>query len=315
MRDQEIADLSRRRFVRNGTLVLSAVAGGFSPKLLAAEPANLDVASAGALRPMLEGPLKDAAARELRLNLRTHAQGADAVARSIVDGSLAADVFIPITAGPMRTVLHAGKAQIAYPVARTEMVLVYSPKSRFAAQFAAAAQGRANWWQVLQQPGLRLARSNPGSDPSGRSIIFTLMLAAKKYNQPDLVQTILGPTLNPEQIHAGANVQALLQSGDLDVVGSYKIASAWTKLPFITLPGDINLSGQNLHEEHPEMQLAIGDETFYPESLVFYSAVLQQAANSQAAATFVNWLQRPETQAIFRRSLFDPAGAVPNLHA
>jgi molybdate/tungstate transport system substrate-binding protein len=69
---------------------------------------------------MLEGLLKTAAAQSLHLNLRTHAQGADAVAQSLVHGTLQADVFIPITTTPMLTIMRAGKAEVAYPIARTE---------------------------------------------------------------------------------------------------------------------------------------------------------------------------------------------------
>jgi molybdate/tungstate transport system substrate-binding protein len=136
------------------------------------ELAVLDVASAGSFRQMVEGPLKDAAAKTLGLSLRSHAQGADAVARSIVDGTLQADVFVPITAGPMRTVFAGGKADVAVPIARTEMVIVYSPKSRFAARFEAAREGKEVWWKVLETPGVKIARSDPASDPGGRNIIL-----------------------------------------------------------------------------------------------------------------------------------------------
>ncbi|WP_041597976.1 substrate-binding domain-containing protein [Granulicella tundricola] len=90
--------------------------------LLAQDIPFLDVACAGSVRPMLEGPMRAAVAASSKLNLRVHAQGADAVAKSIIDGSLPADVFIPITAGPMLTVMSAGKTQVAKPFARTELV-------------------------------------------------------------------------------------------------------------------------------------------------------------------------------------------------
>lgn len=103
----------------------------------------------------------------------------------------------------MQMVLRAGRADTAYPIARTEMVVLYSPLSRFAQQFAEAAEGKRNWWEVLQQPGIKFARSNPEDDPSGRAVVFTMMLAAAKYKQPNLVQTLLGPIVNPEQVALG----------------------------------------------------------------------------------------------------------------
>ncbi len=101
----------RRDFLKHASaLITGALVSGYPCCLLADEMAALDVASAGSMRDMLDGPLKASAAQALKLNLRSHSQGADAVARSIGDGSLRADVFIPITAGPMRTVMQAGEA-------------------------------------------------------------------------------------------------------------------------------------------------------------------------------------------------------------
>ena len=79
----------------------------------------------------------------------------------------------------MMTVLRAGKAESALPVAHTEMVIAYSSRSRLASNFEAAAKGKENWWEILQQPGLRFGRTDPVTDPQGRNIIFTMMLAAK----------------------------------------------------------------------------------------------------------------------------------------
>ncbi|MDW5265593.1 MULTISPECIES: substrate-binding domain-containing protein [Acidobacteriaceae] len=307
---------SRRELLkRGGTLMAAAIAAGIPSTLLAETLATLDVASAGSIRPMLEGPLKTAAAQTLKLDLHTHAKGADAVAQSIVDGSLRADVFIPVTPGPMLTVMHAGKAETAYPIGTTEMVLVYSPRGRFAPQFEAAAKGNAKWWEILQQPGLRFAHGNPVGDPGGRNAIFTMMLAAKKYSQPDLVTKLFGTTFTPPPEPPGSNNQERLQSGDLDATTSYKIATDWVHLPYLDLPADINLSGQNVHAEHPDVSLTLGDKTFYPEPLVYYAAVLKGAANPQGALAFTQWLQGHEAQAIFRSHKYGSPRSAPTLHA
>ena len=103
----------------------------------AQELTPLDVAYAGSMGSMMEGPVK-AAAASLGIEMRGRAQGSDALAQLIVGGSIPVDVFMPVTPGPMMTVLKAGKAQHAMPIARTEMVIAYSPKSSFAKAFAVA---------------------------------------------------------------------------------------------------------------------------------------------------------------------------------
>jgi len=305
----------RRDFLRASGMLLAGAGAGWPLRLMAEELKALDVASAGAIAPMLRGPIKEAIAQALQLELRSHAQGADAVAKAIVDESLRADIFLPITAGPMLTVMRAGKAAAAKAIARTEMVLVYSPKSRFAARFEAAAEGKANWWEILQEPGFRFARSNPAGDPGGRNILFTMMLAAKKYHQADLVEKTLGAVLNPEQILQAGNNQERLHNGELDATASYKVGPGFEQLPYLALPSDVNLSGWKVHEEHPEVSLTVAGKTFYPEPLVFYAAVLNGAANAAGAAAFVDWLLGNEAQELLRHYAFDAAGDVPMLKA
>jgi molybdate/tungstate transport system substrate-binding protein len=309
-----VTTIDRRSFIFQGSLMSAGLIISPALRLIAQPLSTLNVASAGSMRAMLEGPLKTFAAQALALDIHTHAQGADAVAASLLDGSLSADAFMSITAHPMFTILRAGEASIAQPIARTELVLLYSPRSRFLKQFELAAQGKANWWEILQQTGLRIARSSPALDPSGRAVIFVMMLAAKKYSQPDLVAKVLGPTINPDQILTGGDTQARLQRGEIDVMAVYKTGPAATGQPFIALPQDINLSSSTLREDHPDLSLTVGSNVFYPEPLIFYAAALKNAAHPAETAAFLAWLQGKEAQALFKQAHFDPIGDPTPLH-
>src|SRR5271170_8360461 len=70
----------------------------------------LDVAYAGSMGSMMEGPIKAGAARTLEVAFQGRAQGSDALAKLITGGSITPDVFVPVTPGPMLTVLRGGKA-------------------------------------------------------------------------------------------------------------------------------------------------------------------------------------------------------------
>ena len=314
--DHDKKDLTRRELLVRGTsFTLGAVLVGLPGTSLAEELAVLDVAYAGSMGSMMEGPLKRSVAQSLKLDMHGRAQGSSALAQLIVGGSIRPDVFIPVTPGPMLTVLRAGKADAAQPVAHTEMVIAYSPKSRFASRLEAAGKGKSNWWEILQEPGLRFGRTDPVGDPQGRNIIFIMMLAAKVYKQPDLVEKILGPTINEKQIFTEPTIQARLQSGELDAASAYKIQPGPFNLPYITLPKEINLSGQNVHADHPEVTLSVGGKTYNPEPLIYYAAVLKDAPNPKGAAAFANWLKGDEAQAIFRHFYYDPPGDASALHA
>jgi molybdate/tungstate transport system substrate-binding protein len=307
---------TRRKFLaRSVAMTAGAALSGLPLKLFAAGLAALDVAYAGSMGSLMEGPVKTAAAQSLKLDMHGLGQGSTALAQLIVGGNIHPDVFIPITPGPMLAVLRAGKAEVAQPIAHTEMVIAYSPKSKFAAKFQAAAEGKSRWWEVLQEPGLRFGRTDPLTDPQGRNIIFTVMLAAKIYKQPGLVEKILGPFINEQQIFTEPTIQARLQSGELDAASAYKIQPAPFHLPYITLPKEINLSGQNVRNEHPDVVLNIGSKTWQPEPLIYYAAAIKDALNPKGAAAFVEWLKGAEAQGIFRRFSYDPPGDASLLRA
>lgn len=312
----EYSHITRRDLlVRGSWLALGAAVTALPFRLEAADLSPIDVAYAGSMGSMMEGPVKAAVAEKLKLEMRGRAQGSSALAQLIVSGNIRPDVFIPITPGPMLSVLRAGKAETAEPVAHTEMVIAYSPRSRFAPRFEAVAKGKARWWEILEEPGFRFGRTDPVTDPQGRNIIFAMMLAAKIYRQKDLVDKILGPAINERQIFSEPTVQARLQSGELDAASAYKIQPGPFNLQYIALAKEINLSGQNVHTEHPDVTLTLGGKTYTPEPLIYYTAVLKDASNVRGAQAFTEWLKGREAQSIFRRYFYDPPGEAGALHA
>jgi molybdate/tungstate transport system substrate-binding protein len=313
----EFKKLTRRELMaKSGCLVLATMAAAeFRRADFASALPFLDVAYAGSMGSMMEGPLRSAVRRDLQLDMRGRALGSNALARLIVGGSVQPDVFISVTPGPMLTVLRAGKAKSAEPIAHTEMVIAYSPRSRFAPQFEATALGKTEWWKILQQPGLRFGRTDPAADPQGRNIIFTMMLAARMYHQPDLVEKILGPTINNEQIFSEPTVLARLQSGELDASSAYKTQPGPFHLPYVSLPKEINLSSHNVREENPDLSLTVDGQTYHPDPLIYYAAALNDAPNPKGAAEFVAWLKGGEAQSIFRRYYFDSPDGASGLRA
>lgn len=310
-----IPAITRRQLLaRSLTITAGATLAGLSSQLLADDLATLDVAYAGSMSSLMEGPIKKSVGSTLKLEMHGQGQGSSALAQLIAGGGLHPDVFIPITPGPALTILRAGKADSAQPIAHTEMVIAYSPKSRFASRFDAAAKGKEDLWKILLEPGLRFGRTDPIVDPQGRNIIFTMMLAAKANKQADLVEKILGPAINEKQIFTEPTVMVRLQSGELDAASAYKIQPGPLNLPFVKLPGDINLSSQDVHAKHPDVTLSVGGKSYNPEPLIYYAAILKDASNAKGATAFMEWLKRDEGQAIFRKYSYDPPGDDSPLH-
>jgi molybdate/tungstate transport system substrate-binding protein len=269
----------------------------------------LQVAFAGSMGSMMDGGVKPAIAKSLGAELQGRAQGSTALANLIIAGSIRPDVFISVTPEPMRTVLKAGKAQKAIPIARTEMVIAYSPKSQFASDLAKVNQtGAKPWWQILETPGFRFGRTDPTTDPQGQNILFTLQLAATFYHQADLVEKIAGPQINTQQIFQEPEVMGRLQAGQLDASSAYKTQPGSLDLPYVSLPKEINLGDASLENEYRHATITLNGKTLHPAPLVFYVAVLNDAPQPALANRFIAWLQTPEAREIFSHYHYDPPG-------
>jgi molybdate/tungstate transport system substrate-binding protein len=280
---------------------------GAAGAVLASTPARaqtlvpLDVAYAGSMGSMMEGPVKAAVAKSLGVEMRGRAAGSDALAKLIVGGTIPVDVFVPVTPGPMQTVITAGKAAHGMPIARTEMVIAYSPRSKFAEAFKARP-----WYEVLMMPGIRFGRTDPNTDPQGRNIIFSLQLAETYYKLPGFAKKVLGDDVNPAQIFAEPTVEARLQSGELDAASAYKIQPGPFDLPYVTLPDEINLGNQSMHAAYQAATLTLAGKTYHPQALVYYAAAITGAAYADKAAAFVQWFAGDEAQTILKQFSYDP---------
>src|SRR5215210_9234264 len=88
------------------------------------------VAYAGSMGVVMDRFIGPAFAKANGVEYQGIGQGSYGLARQIEGKLLQADVFLPITPGPVEIVQKAGLIGPAVPVASTQMVIAYSPKSR-----------------------------------------------------------------------------------------------------------------------------------------------------------------------------------------
>ena len=134
------------------------------------------------------------------------------------------------------------------PYAGTQMVVAYNPKSKYASDFKAYADGSKplqGLFKLMQTPGFKLGRTDPNIDPQGRDFIYMLELAQSTFKLPsDTVTKILGsPAGSPTspQIFAESSLDSTLQSGQLDASSAFITQAIELHLPYIALPATINL--------------------------------------------------------------------------
>src|ERR1700693_3025261 len=71
--------------------------------------------------------------------------------------------------------------------AQSPLVIGYSPSSRFAAELQSKP-----WYEVMQEPGVRIGRTDPKLDPKGALTVQLLAQAEQVYKLPGLA-TPAGP--------------------------------------------------------------------------------------------------------------------------
>jgi molybdate/tungstate transport system substrate-binding protein len=275
---------------------------------VAADTPVLRVAYAGSMGVVMDNAAGPAFAKAHNASYQGTGQGSYALAHLLAAHQIQADVFVTITPGPVQVLKQAGLVSQAVPVASTQMVISYSPHSRFAADFAAAAQGKKNWYDVLSEPGLHLGRTDPAIDPQGANALLTLQLAADYYHRPDLLQKIAGEPQNTGQIFTEPSLMSRLEAGQIDAAVSYLSAAQSHHLPAIALPDEINLGDPAMQApwyDRASITLNNG-KTLKVQPLVFYAAVLGNAQQPQLGRDFVAFLQSAEGQALFREHGYSP---------
>ncbi len=217
MRTFKSAGLCRSKIAQFGAIFCLILFGlTLAPTPAAAANISLRVTYAGSMGAVMDQKIGPAFAKTHSIEYQGVGQASYALAHLLASKQMQADVFVPVTPGPMRLLLDNGMAKTAVPIASTQMVLVYSPLSRFAKQFEALSHGEGKWYEILQSPGLRFGRTDPATDPQGRNIILVMMLAQRYYHQPNLVSKILGSLRNQSQIFAEPSLLTRLESGQLD---------------------------------------------------------------------------------------------------
>ncbi len=252
------------------TVILGAGALSLSLPLAvrAQASAAVDVLYAGSLVNLMEHGVGPAFGKATGGAFQGFAGGSNALANQIKGGLRRGDVFI--SANPKVNDALTGAANgdwVRWYVgfARSPLVIGYSPASRFAGVLKTRP-----WYEVLQQPGVRIGRTDPKLDPKGALTVQLLDHAEQVYAQPGLARRVLGDPQNPDQVRPEETLVGGLQSGQIDVGFFYSTETTDLHIASVPLPPEVALSAH------------------------YTATVLRDAPNAQGAARFVAFLLGPE---------------------
>lgn len=274
----------------------------------AAPKSKVNVAYAGSLVDLMEHHLGAAFTQATGYPFEGESAGSTALANQIKSKLITPDVFISASKGAYTTLQGDANGNIVswyVTFAGDSMVIGYSPKSPYAAQFAAAAAGTTPWYQVLETPGLKLGRTDPKLDPKGVNTLYTLQLAESYYHQPGLENKIIGSVENSDRIFPEETLVARLTSGQLDAGFFYAHEVKAANIPAITLPSQIDLSDPGQSGAYAAATYTTATGTVSKGAPILFSVTIPATVKNQAGAVaFVQYLLGTEGQALLITSGF-----------
>jgi len=209
----------------------------------ASQDGTVSVLYAGSLAAVMENGIGPAFVKEKKIGYQGEAQGSLGAAQMIRGHVRNPDVFISadpivnekVLMGPQNGNLVKWFSTVAY----SQLVLAYNPRSKYAAKFQEAQAGKIKWYEVLQIPGVRFGRGDPSIDPKGYRTLFLFRLASRYYHRSEITG-LLGEAMNPAQVFPEIVLMARVESGQFDAGIFYKHEVTAHKLPYVSLPPEIN---------------------------------------------------------------------------
>ena len=222
------------------------------------------------------------------------ARGSVQIANMIIDGLRTPDFFVSAGTIPIKRLMNntTPYAHWLIKFGSAEMVIAYSPKSRFFSDLEKARTGETPWYQVLSNPDLKFGRTDPELDPKGYYMIVTAELANSYYNDSGIKQRILGNDRNTEQNFPEEILKTILEQGQLDAVAAYKHEAMARGLPYITLPPQINLADPTFADFYKKGSYTLqkDGQTIYGEPIYFSYTIPTTVKNFDGAISFGDFI-------------------------
>ena len=190
-----------------------------------------------------------------------------------------------------------------------EMVIAYSPTSRFFNDLEKARIGETPWYQVLAKQDFKFGRTDPELDPKGYYMIIAAELANLYYNDSGIKQRTLGDDRNAKQIFPEEILKTILEQGQLDAVAAYKHEAVARGLPYITLPPQINLADPSFTDFYRNGSYTLGKDgqTVFGEPIYFSFTIPITFKNLDGAISFGDFILSTNG-----RNILEDQGLNPN---
>lgn len=224
------------------------------------------------------------------VNIMMEASGSVASARKITDLGKPCDILVSADFSLISTMLIPKYADWNIGFAGNELCVAYTEKSKYSESINAK-----NWMNILRQPDVIFGRSDPNADPCGYRTLMMLQLAENYYKKPGLYKQFAGKD-NAYMRSKETDLLALLETGSVDYIFTYRSIALQHNLRYLLLPDQINLKNPAFANQYAVAKVDIhGQEpgkkiTITGEPIIYGFTILRDAPNRAAALAFAEYL-------------------------
>ena len=276
---------------------------GSSQKETAGTPVVIRVLHAGSLSIPFKEMAQAFMEKYPQYNVLLEAHGSRTCARQIIDLKRQVDVMASSDSEVIRNLLMPQYADFCIDFTTNEMVIMYTPKSRYADTIDAD-----NWFDILLKPEVQYGHSDPNSDPCGYRALLAWQLAEKHYKIEGLYNRLNGKmpakNIRPKEV----DLIALLEAGELDYIFIYRSVAEQHQAKYIILPDEINLKSPEWASFYQAASLKItgekpGEWVEMKGAPMLYGLTMpKNAPNPEAGILFISFVLGKEGQEIMKRN-------------
>ncbi len=226
--------------------------------------------------------------KDTGIKVLTVSGGSRGLIRQVTELGKTPDILASADYRLIKEMMFPKYSDTLYEFATNRMVITMSPYSKWLKKI-----NSDNWYKIIEKKDFILAHSDPDIDPCGYRARMVLQLSEKFYNIKGfytLIKNKIGSKwIRPKSVE----LLALLETGEIDGAFEYKSVSLQHKLPYVSLPDNVNLGNPKFDKYYSQAKVILkgkkGKE-LYGKSIVYGITILKKAHNKKGAEKFIKYL-------------------------
>jgi len=320
----EVSSMERTKFILAITVAAVVIAGIVAYELLPHSKPELKIATAGSLLPPFTD-LNGNFSSDRGVNIDYIAKGSVAIYRDLLELGKEYEIIALADVSLVKDLYNKGIVVAYSKFVTNAIVLAYTQNSKYASEI-----NKENWYEIIMRADVKVGFSNPNMDPCGYRALAVMALASQYYNV-DIFERIVENNTNikmetsgnnidiivPETLDVNTNkliirdksadLEALLQSGELDYAFLYRSTAKDLGFKYIELPSEINLGDNKFNENYARITIKLlgGKHIVKIKTIVYGIGITKYGINNNYVRKFIEFVYSEKGLEILRSHGFN----------